>query len=80
MFLRPGHDLSSSLSPDKAKSEKLFIAVFGGTRLHRWSCIVVRHGGRAHRDVFCSLFPWFAALFFSSLGVSFDPISLVSLG
>ena len=45
---------------------------FGEVHLHYWSCIVVRHGGHVHRDVFCSLFTRFAAsysfsnLFFSS--------------
>ena len=50
--------------PNKAASEKRFIAVLGEIRLHRWSCTVVRHGGNVHRDVFCSLFSWFAASFF----------------
>ena len=68
MFLRPGHDLRSSFLPEKAVSEKRFIAVLGEVYLQRWSCIVVRHGGHVHRDVFCSLFPWVAASFsFSSL-------------
>ena len=42
-------------------SERRFIDVLGVVRLHRWSCIVVRHGGHVHRDVFCSLLLWFAA-------------------
>ena len=65
----------------QAMSEKRFTAVLGEVRLHRWSCIVVRHGGHVHRDVFCT---WFAASFSSSIlflsffGVSFYPISWVS--
>ena len=29
----------------------------GEVHLHCWYCIVVRHGGHVHRDVYCSLFP-----------------------
>ena len=84
LFLRPGHDLRSSFLHEKAVSERRFFAVLGKVHLSYWSFIVVRHGGHVHRDVFCFLFPWFAAsfsfsnLFFSSFGVSFNPISWVS--
>ena len=60
--------------------EKRFFAVLGEVRLHCWYCIVMRHVGHVYRDVFCSLFTWFAAKFFSSycspslFVVSFDPI------
>ena len=44
----------------------------------------MRHGEHVHRDVFCFLFPRFAAahsfsnLFFSSSDASFDPLSWAS--
>ena len=34
MFLRPGHDLRFSFSPEEAVSEKHFIAVLGEAHLH----------------------------------------------
>ena len=65
MFLRPVHDLRSSTLPEKAVSEKRFIAILGEVHLHCWSFIVVRHGGHVHRDVFCCLFTRFATTHFS---------------
>ena len=66
LFLRPGHDLRSSFLPEKAVSEKRFVAVLGEIHLHSWSFIIVRHGGHVHRDVFCFLFTRFAVTHSSS--------------
>ena len=55
VFLRPGHDLRSYLLPENATSVKHIDAVLGKVNLPSWCFIVLRHGGHAHRRVYCLL-------------------------
>ena len=55
MFLRPGPQVF--LLPEKTASVKRLDAVLGNVNLPNWCFIVVRHGGDAHRCVYCLLPP-----------------------